>query len=383
MSGLSPEQDLKLHILASGVQIDATAEQAWNEIYSGPISLNEYASTSGVCLKIEDKLDGVWVNAPYSQEFAKHADTHLRHVGKFVVSRADLDYDVTVIPVPAFHERTYVDNGVEYPYTNLGVTHTDRVRISPIEGCGMVCKFCNVPYELAYRKKPKEELLNVIKIAMEDEQAPARHALISGGTPRSEDEAWEDELYEYIISESPLPVDIMMTPREDMGSLKRLGAAGVNALSINIEVYDEQRAKKLIPSKYSRFGPKRYLDYIEKAVDELGQGQVQSLVLVGEAIEPIESSIEGIEKLVERGCIPVISPFRPDSRTPMESQPTSSEEEMRIIYERAVEICDRIGAGIKPGPRCVPCHHNTVTFSDGSDFYIPQNKDIRRRLHES
>lgn len=381
MSTLSPEQDLKLHVLANGIIIEPEAEEAWREEYQGPVSLNEYASTSGICLKVEDGADGVYINAPYTQEFTKQADARLRYNGGFVVARADIEYDAKVIPVPAFHSKTYTDNDIEYPYTNLGVTHTDRVRISPIEGCGMVCKFCNIPYELRYRQKPEEELLRVIEIAKDDEQAPARHVLISGGTPKRKDEEWEDEIYESVIANSPLPVDIMMTPRESPSYLRRLGAAGVNALSINVEVFDPQRAQKLIPSKNKRFGPQGYLDYIERAVDELGVGRVQSLILFGAAIEPIESTMQGVQALVDRGCIPVLSPFRPDPRTPMENDPPSTEAEMREVYERTLEICEDTATGVKPGPRCVPCHHNTVTFSDGSNFYIPLDKDIRTPLN--
>jgi hypothetical protein len=381
MSTLSPEQDLKLHVLANGIKIDPGAEEAWRDEFEGPISLNEYASTSGICLKVEDGADGVWLNAPYLQEFTKDADTQLRYEGGFVIARAGVHFDAKVVPVPAYHSKTYIDDGKEYPYTNLGVTHTDRIRISPVEGCGMVCKFCNIPYELRYRKKPQEELLKVIEIAQDDEQTPARHVLISGGTPKKEDEPWEDETYEYIIGNSPLPVDIMMTPREDPGYPRRLGAVGINALSINIEVFDPNRARKLIPSKTRRFGPQGYLDYIEHAVNELGVGRVQSLILFGQSIEPVEGTLLGIQALAERGCIPVLSPFRPDPRTPMENDPSSTEEEMKVVYEKTLEICDKAGTGVKPGPRCVPCHHNTVTFSDGSDFYIGEDDEIAQSLH--
>lgn len=380
MNALTPEQNLKLHVLANGIEIEREAEDAWRDEFQGPISLNEYASTSGICLKIEDGADGVWLNAPYTQEFTEGADTKLRYNGGFVLAHADDEFDTTVIPVPLFHGKTYTDNGIEYPYTNLGVTHTDRIRISPIEGCGMVCKFCNLPYELRYRKKPEEELLRVIEIAKDDKQAPARHVLISGGTPKKEDEAWEDAIYESVIANSPLPVDIMMTPREDPSYLRRLGNAGVNSLSVNLEVFDPEVAKRIIPSKNRRFGPQGYLDYIEKAVGELGVGRVQSLILFGKAIEPLESTLQGIQALVDRGAIPVLSPFRPDARTPMENEPAATEEEMKTIYERTVEICEDSNAGVKPGPRCVPCHHNTVAFSDGSDFYIPLSADIKSSL---
>lgn len=107
---------------------------------------------------------------------------------------------------------------------------------------------------------------------------------------------------------------------------------------------------------------------------------MQSLILFGKAIEPLESTLQGIQALVDRGAIPVLSPFRPDARTPMENEPAATEEEMKTIYERTVEICEDSNAGVKPGPRCVPCHHNTVAFSDGSDFYIPLSADIKSSL---
>lgn len=97
MNTLTPEQDLKLNILANGIRIDPEAEEAWRDEFQGPISLNEYASTSGICLKIEDGSDGVWLNAPYTQEFTRDADAQLRYNGGFVVARAGVEYDTSEI----------------------------------------------------------------------------------------------------------------------------------------------------------------------------------------------------------------------------------------------------------------------------------------------
>jgi hypothetical protein len=103
---------------------------------------------------------------------------------------------------------------------------------------------------------------------------------------------------------------------------------------------------------------------------------VQSLVVFGAAIEPIESTLRGVRDLVDRGCIPVLSAFRPHHLTPLGGEPGATFDEMRRIYEATVEICDRAGNGVRPGPRCVPCHHNTVTLPDASGFYIPLEVDI-------
>src|SRR5262245_41928564 len=131
MPGLRPEQELKFNILAQGISIDPSAEQAWHDQFTGPLSLNEYASTSGICLRVGEGPDEVWLNAPYLQDFTSQAEARLRYDSRFLIEHAGDSFDTQVIPVPAYHDRTYTRDGKQHPYTNLGVTHTDRIRISP------------------------------------------------------------------------------------------------------------------------------------------------------------------------------------------------------------------------------------------------------------
>jgi hypothetical protein len=152
-------------------------------------------------------------------------------------------------------------------------------------------------------------------------------------------------------------------------------------LSVNLEISDPQRARRITPNKARLFGRETYLNYVEAAVEAFGVGQVQSLMVFGESIESIDSTLEGVRDLAARGCVPVLSPFRPDASTPLgrsgAAPPTIAE--MRRIWHAASEICSAAGTGVKPGPRCVPCQHNTVTFSDGSDFYVPLGGDLTIR----
>ncbi|HEX8001339.1 MAG TPA: radical SAM protein [Mycobacteriales bacterium] len=369
---MTDERWLKYYLLANGIRVDAVAESTWLDLYGGPLSLSEYASTSGICLATHS---GVYVNAPFIEGYAHESGAVLGYEDGFVVILDGERVPVTVVPVPAFHARTFVDDGREVPYTNVGVTHTDRCRISPIEGCAWHCHFCDLPYEFRYRKKRLEHMVEVIELAAVDPLAPARHVLVSGGTPTPDDEAWIDEVYETLASRSVLPVDVMMPPREDRRYPAWLRDAGVNMLSVNLEIYDEKRARRLTPNKSQRFGPAHYLDYIETAVEAFGIGRVQSLMVFGAAIEPIDSTIEGIRRLVQRGCVPVLSPFRPDSTTPLRDAPHTTVEEMHRVYEATWEICVAADNGVRPGPRCVPCQHNTVAFPDG-EFYIPLDQPI-------
>src|SRR3989344_7260776 len=166
MSSFTFDQELKLYVLAHGIRLDSGAERAWTKRFRGPVSLSEYASTSGICVCT---ASDVWIYAPFIEDFTKGSAARFVSTGEgFGIAWRDVVTPVSVVPVPEYHHTTYNDGGTDYPYTNVGVTHTDRCRISPVEGCAWVCTFCDLPYEKRYRKKPKGELRSVVYLAEDD-----------------------------------------------------------------------------------------------------------------------------------------------------------------------------------------------------------------------
>lgn len=372
---MRPLDLLKLRLLADGVRVSPEAATAWRERFSGPMTLAEYATTSGVALVLPG---GLYANAPLAGPDADADGAVLRFDGAhFLVEHRGESVAIDVIPVPGFHDRTYErEDGEQVPLTRLGVTHTDRCRVSPVEGCAWNCAFCDLPFEFPkYVRKEREQLLDLIELAVRDPQAPARHVLVSGGTPGPIHESWIDDVYAFLARESPVPVDVMMPPRDDPRYPVKLAAMGVNAVSINMEVSDPARARQVIPRKSRRYGREYVLDYIATAVEAFGVGQVQSLMVFGSAIESSEATLRGVRDLVDRGCIPVLSAFRPHHLTPLRDAPAASFDEMVRVYEATLKICTAADNGILPGPRCVPCQHNTVTVPIDGDFYIGPDDD--------
>jgi len=357
-SALTPAERLKFELLSKGIEISEEARTYIDERNDGrPMTPADYASTSGVILSL---LDDVWVNAPIPQHNANFVpgtpftltviDDHLSVVGPGVAEPAGMWL------LPAYHGAT---NPAGEPYNSYAFTHADRVRISPIEGCSMTCKFCDLPYEFRYRTKRVEGLVDAVRVALADPVQPAAHVLISGGTPRDADIGYVRDVYEAVICGLPeIPVDIMMVPVAELLDVGWLSELGVAELSVNLEVFNRDIARRLMRRKYDQ-GLDNYLAYLRDAADVLGSARVRSMLMVG--LEPMEDTLAGVKAIAERGATPVLSPFRPDVSTPLRDQSPPDAEFLIETYLRACDVADSFGVGL--GPMCIPCSHNTLTLA--------------------
>lgn len=364
MTDLTVQQRLKLDLMTYGMSVSESARDALVGCDGlRPLTLDDYASTSGIALEIEEDL---WVNAPiseYNPNFVTQPSLTLEfRADRFFIGNKDLEIAVNPLPVPEYHDERLPSGRLT---TDFAITHTDRVRISPIQGCSFACTFCDLPYDKRYEKMPIEGLLQSVRRALEDKVLPAYHVLISGGVPKDADWPWLNETYERVSASFPgIHVDVMMVPVPQHFHADRLHQIGINALSINLELFSEEAARKIMPRKL-RLGIGTFLTFIESAVALFGPGRVRSMLLVG--LEPLEDTLRGVQALSERGCDPVLSPFRPDPTTPLRNRQPPSSDFLQEVYLRSLEIVER--QGVKLGPRCIPCMHNTLTFPDASGAY--------------
>lgn len=350
--------------MTDGLAVTARAMDELSRQGSRPVTLADYATTSGISIKLSGDI---WVNAPiqeHNPNFITAPPPHLLDFGDagFSISSDENKFPAWPLSVPDYHDRL---NSSEEKYTSYAITHTDRVRISPIEGCGLVCKFCDLPYEFRYRRKRIDGLIDSVQRALDDRALPARHILISGGAPKHEDIDYLKTVYRSVAEAFPTnTVDVMMVPVPGLLDPQDLYDAGISGLSINIEIYNREIARALMRQKYD-LGIEYYLEFIERAVAVFGSGKIRSLLIAG--LEPPEDTLEAVRKLAERGCDPVLSPFRPDPSTPMKNHPMPSSDFLEHLYLESMEIVSRYS--VKLGPRCIPCQHNTLTFPDGSNDY--------------
>ena len=204
------------------------------------------------------------------------------------------------------------------------------------------------------------EVSCAIQTAIDDPIQPARHLLISGGTPKPKDAEQLGQLYLDVIAAVPdLPVDIMNVPIRGLFDWDALDQAGsFREVSINLEIFDRDIAHVIMPQKYNRGRP-FYLDEIETAAEALGAGRVRSMLLVG--LEPLSSTLDGVRAIIERGGTPVLSPFRPDPGTPLSDTRPPTTDELLEAFLRAEDVAAEMGSELGPG--CTPCTHNTLTLA--------------------
>ncbi len=357
MRRLTAAQRLKLDILERGVGVGTEALAALTIDGTRPLVEHDYVTTGGLTLVIDHDI---YINAPVDYSFCGDpAATVGFEDGTFVLENESARYPAQVLSLPGYlWPKDDAPRGM--------MTHADRIRMSPIDGCACSCRFCDWPL-LPYATLPIDGLIDGLKIALGDTALPPRHVLVSGGTPRGGDREFMNTVYEETVRSSPLPVDVMLMPRDGHELIDRLVDAGVAGFAINLEVFSRETAAALCPNK-EFVGLDGYADFISHAVERTGgsgSGRVRSLLLVG--LEPEETTLEGVRFLAELGCDPALSPFRPAENTELADVPPPTADFMESVYLEASGIAEQYG--VELGPRCIPCQHNTIAFPDGDGFY--------------
>jgi len=348
---------LKLSLLAEGVRLSPSASAAMT-IDGRPLSVFEYPTTGGVTMEAPG---AGYVNAPFDGPFAASArwtlDVEPGPERAFVLRHGEDRVPVRPLPLPGYiGARDSRGRSVDA----VVMSHADRARISPVQGCAFRCQFCDAHTD-AYIFHPLERLLEAALIALADTVLPVRHVLISGGTPPRSDVPALIGVCAALTEALPLPVDVMYTPRETTdGIVPALAEAGVHGLSINLELFGEAAQRRIAPQK-AAIGRAVFGHHIEDAAARFpGAGRVRSLIIVG--LEPLEDTLAGVRWLCERGCQPVLSPFRPSPGTPLADAAPPSVALLRAAWEETSEIADRYG--LRPGPACIPCQHNCVALPE-------------------
>jgi radical SAM protein (TIGR04043 family) len=220
---------------------------------------------------------------------------------------------------------------------------------------GKGCKYCALRTGPESRNKDPQEIAYCVS-HLEGMGLRFSELNLNAGTLRGEDRG--SNLYLKTIQEvrkvSSIPIAAQICPPDNFKWIRYLHEEGLNTISFNLEIYDEQRRKEVCPGK-STIPRERYFEAMEYAVELFGRNQVSSWLIAG--LEPIESTLTGAEAIAALGAIPFVSVFRPLTGTEFENMLPPPVEDVVMVFRRVGEIMRKHQVNPKDSTfGCVRCN---------------------------
>lgn len=341
---------LKIALMNQGIQFSPQASSYYNTFQQGVYSSLDLYLT-----------DDFIVNCPTSIPFHTLSPFVIEYNSNSLQLYYGSKY-ITDVKIAEKENYCGMETKTKIPYTAISFLATDRIRIHHSSKCvfqqnNIGCKFCDVPgNSIHFTMKDIEEVIN-----WQLHNSNFRHFLIGGasGIYSSEYETIL-KIVKYIRAKSNKPIYVMSLPPENLSILDDYLEAGVNEVAFNIEIYNRDFAKKIMPGK-GNISLNCYKAALLHSVKLWGNnGNVKSLLVYG--LEPDDSFLKGVSWLASHGIQPIISPFRPLKGTAFENKFPPSTQQLLTIFYKAEKICNRYHLSL--GPSCVHCQNNTLSFSE-------------------
>ena len=351
--------ELKIMLLNHGTRISPNALRSLAK--EGGINFQEFYA-------VDLALCNLFINVPYHlgltdlSPFVIELDDHENYTLKYWGHKISV---VTLRSVDPLGEKTIHS----FKYNELSYLGVDRLRIYYRNGCfykehGLGCKFCDI--ETCNQPITFSEIKTVLNDYMG--HPDIKHYLIGGGSdaPNSNFQMII-QIAGYIKKHTEKPIYLMCLPPENTSVLKELYQAGITEITFNLEVFDRDIAKSIMPGK-GMLPLNAYTAAFKKATAIWGRnGKIRSAFIIG--LEPIETLLEGIKYICRLGVSPILSLFKPIPGTPLEYLLPPSNKEIAEIYYRINEICSHYK--VELGPSCRYCEDNTLKIS--VDNFIPDS----------
>lgn len=253
-------------------------------------------------------------------------------------------------------------------YSEVAFLSTDRLRVHLTNSCIFKtvncetgeyegCQFCNIQ-----KSSDVLDLRNIEEVVEHycrlSGNLRLKHFLVGGQTAPATDKEKIIDVIKIIRKHArfaPIYAMVIPYPKE---MIKQMYDAGMNQLSCNIEVFDDEIARKYMPGKRAT-KKATYIDTLKYATTLMGRtGNVRSMIIVG--LEPHASFISGVKELAQNGIQPILSVFRPLPDTPMGEMNAPSMTQIASLYREVQDICKK--NGLLVGPECVNCQNNTLAL---------------------
>jgi len=380
ISSIDPNGCINIHdnILGSPVISDINHQEIIQikfELLNQGIVINESAlnyinQTSKIRSAVFDSIDitifgNLKVNCPYNVKLSEFSPYSI-DIRDDVLLLKRYEQTISSVHIDMTDILSYRKTINNVDYGKIATLATDRIRINHTSICNfkvnsLGCAFCNLPERnISYNLNDIYQVINEYL-----NECDFRHFLIGGGSSYGFKEIEIIiKITEYIKQKCNKPIYVMCQPPEKPEWVNLLYETGIDEIAFNIEIFDREIAKKIMPGK-GLISLQHYFDRLEQAASLWGKnGNVKSLVILG--LEKQETLMEGIHKLCQIGVQPVLSAFRPLKNTLLENVIPMPSSHILDIFMMADKLCENYGLHL--GPSCSDCQNNTISFP--SDYHF-------------
>jgi hypothetical protein len=214
------------------------------------------------------------------------------------------------------------------------------------------CKFCNIGAERpAWTRRYKSYFIAApeeaaeVALAAYGEDTCSTLNLTGGILPRRAEVPYLIDVGRALQAAFGTPIipgsAATLTPPQDLGQIDELYAAGYLYLSFNLEVWSEHARPIYTPGKAKMYTRDEWLAAMEHARDVAGPFRVGSAFVAG--LEPMESLLEGVEFLLQRGIAAAPIPWTVMPGSALEGHRSPSGGWHLELFTRVLDLYDRYG----------------------------------------
>lgn len=360
---ISRNQDIvrKIDLLCYGLRTNNNVEAIYD--LQNPYDLTR---TGNVGLQLRVGTSKLIANVPVFNHFTSHSPYIIENddSNNYVIRNLNTNsyFPIEVVQSPSWYLET-ISNGNRVGQYILREGE-DTLICSITKSCGYVyhnqqCRFCAIDANSMHNTAESESeryksIIEAIEKALMYSSKDIQSINLTGGNTLRADKGVNRylKIIRFIRARSTIPICVECSPPDLNDSLMVLRDEGVNAVMMNIEVWDERLRELFMPGK-STISVKRYIDAWKYAVNIFGKGNVSSVLIIGLEKEQIEK--EAIDGILSCGVMPSIMPFRPNDGAVLENFRLADPKVVYRLTKYAARKALACGISYVSTPGCMGC----------------------------
>jgi hypothetical protein len=292
---------------------------------------------------------------PVVERFARRSPYQLTpgpNGGYAVVDERDATaYDVRLPRAPAWYSQL---TSRDIPMNRIGVLQGTYLAIYVSPVCafwngGLNCKFCTTGRNVGASEAAAKTIADVVETCWAAKrESGVTFVHLNGGFQGSHGLEFIEPYVKAIKQKVGLLVGVQLAPERDFTRYAELVALGVDHFSFCVEFLDPDWFARMCPGKARTHGQQLYFDALGYCASLMPRGAVSGEVIAG--LEPVDRTLEAIDRIVALGAFPTVCIFRPTVGSDLEKWPSPPYEEMRRVMEHVYRACRSawIPIGIAP-----------------------------------